>query len=144
MASLLPAEEEDGCYFAARMNAIRSKGDSEQWFGHENSLDAASRFQIRIRPDAAEIVAKNRRPAGSMGRMAGFVDDPYESDTTPACRRLRSAEAKAIAQRMTQSTDNWTDFEGNLDIMSTKQPSHRFGASVEAKVGLLPKLTISL
>ncbi|KAM7541041.1 hypothetical protein Aperf_G00000035222 [Anoplocephala perfoliata] len=133
MASTFPAEEEDGCCFAARMNAVRSKSDSEQWFGHENSLPDTPKIQIRIRPDAAEIIAKNRRPAGSMGRMAGFINDSYESDTTPICRRLRSAEAKAIAQRMTRSTDNWADFEGNLVTGSMKQPSHRLGANAEAK-----------
>ncbi|KAM3179613.1 hypothetical protein ACTXT7_000200 [Hymenolepis weldensis] len=125
-------EDEDGSKFAARLNAIRGKSDSEQWFSHEVSATEGTKPHSRIRPEASEIVAKNRRPAGSMALIAGFSDDLNEAYTSSIGRRLRSAEAKAIAQNMTRSTDNWSDFEGNLAAGSIKQP-HRFGASIEAK-----------
>lgn len=126
-------EDEDGSKFAARLNAIRGKGDSEQWFSHEASATEGTKPHPRIRPEASEIVARNRRPAGSMALMAGFSDDLNEAYTSSISRRLRSAEAEAIAQNMTRSTDNWSDFEGNLTAGSIQQP-HRFGASIEAKV----------
>nr|CDS28460.1 Beta ketoacyl synthasedomain containing protein [Hymenolepis microstoma] len=124
-------ENEDGSKYAARLNATRGKGDSEQWFSHETSATEVPKSHSRIRPGASEILAKIRRPAGSMARMAGFSDDSNEANIS-ICRRLRSAEAKAIAQKMVQSTDNWSDFEGNLVAGLVKQP-HRFGASIEAK-----------
>ncbi|KAL5112808.1 hypothetical protein TcWFU_008785 [Taenia crassiceps] len=85
-----------------------------------------------IRPEADEITAKNIRAAGSLGRMAGFVDD-LESSRTTAIRRLRSKEAHEISQRMTQSTDGWCDFDGNRTAISAVQRAPRLGASLEAK-----------
>ncbi|VDN97263.1 unnamed protein product [Rodentolepis nana] len=124
-------ENEDGSKYAARVNAARGKSDSEQWFSHETSSAEVPKSHSRIRPEASEILAKIRQPAGSMARLAGFSNDSNEANV-PICRRLRSAEAKAIAQKMARSTDNWSDFEGNLAAGLVKQP-HRFGASIEAK-----------
>lgn len=120
---------------AARANAARSKCDSEEWFVHD-SLTATnlSTFRPRIRPEAVEITAKNIRAAGSLGRMAGFVDDPEPSCTTSIVRRLRTEEAHEISQRMIRSTDNWCDFEGNRTVISAVQRAPRLGASLEAKV----------
>ncbi|EUB63867.1 hypothetical protein EGR_01490 [Echinococcus granulosus] len=127
--------EENASRFAAHANAARSKSDSEEWFAHRPLMASnPSYFRLRIRPEAVEITAKNRRPAGSLGRMAGFVNDPDSPRTASFGRKLRSEEAHEILQRMTRPTDDWCDFEGNCAAISAVQRAPRLGASLEAKM----------
>ncbi len=131
------AEQADGSRFAARVNAARSRGDSEAWFTHNPSPSGGDpKPAPRIRPDAADIVARNRQAAGSMGRLAGF-DGGLGEDTSGSGtqRRLRTAEASRNAQRMVGASGKWNDFEGNSAPGGGITPrAPRIGASEEARV----------
>uniref|UniRef100_A0A5K3G2L4 DUF4057 domain-containing protein n=1 Tax=Mesocestoides corti TaxID=53468 RepID=A0A5K3G2L4_MESCO len=127
------AGEKESCRSAALENAARSRSDSEPWFAHDSSSTACGpRGQQAVSYKAAGIIDEYKPNVGYARQLANTNENPKSVSETLKGRRLRTEEAILNAQRMIQSTDKWSDFEGNASIKSEPR-AQRFGTNKEAK-----------